>query len=227
MIVRNYQIESSQTGIHDNLKAVVQKHQAHPYQKPISTLQQSLFSRLSSLITHQNQPLILDCGCGAAMSTTRLAQQYPGHLVIGIDKSLHRLMRHRQFKQTQQQGLAHWDNMILLHADIVEQIGLMNQADWQFDRQYHLYPNPWPKAKHLQRRWHGHAIFPTLMALSNITEIRSNWLLYLQEWQYAATLLGYHTQQIQPCHPDTPLTHFEAKYFAASEPVYQLCLSRI
>jgi tRNA (guanine-N7-)-methyltransferase len=219
---RNYHIEPNQIGIHNNLTALVQKHQVQPFQKPPNQLQQTIFNRLSRLVDQQGRPLILDCGCGAAMSTVRLAQRYPHHLIIGMDKSLHRLMRHAQFKRYQQHALAHWDNIILVQANLVDQMLLMTQANWQFDQQYHLYPNPWPKSKHLARRWHGHAIFPTLMALSKVTEIRSNWLLYLQEWQYAAQLLGYQTQAIEAYQSNTPLTHFEAKYLAAGEPIYRL-----
>ena len=58
-------------------------------------------------------------------------------------------------------------------------------------KHYILYPNPWPKAKHVQRRWHGSAVFPQIIAVGQEIILRSNWLLYLEEFQLAAEVLSF------------------------------------
>ena len=84
-----YNISSTQTSIHKNLESVVKKHATSAFLKPIPTREQAIFEALQKHI--DNRSLILDAGCGTGRSTHMLAEQHPNHLVIGIDKSAHRL----------------------------------------------------------------------------------------------------------------------------------------
>jgi tRNA G46 methylase TrmB len=57
-------------------------------------------------------------------------------------------------------------NAILLRAELSDLFTLISsKSDWIIHSHYLLYPNPYPKSKHLQRRWHGHPIFPVILAL--------------------------------------------------------------
>jgi tRNA G46 methylase TrmB len=57
-------------------------------------------------------------------------------------------------------------NAILLRAELSDFFSLVAyESDWIVHSHYLLYPNPYPKAKHLKRRWHGHPIFPVMLAL--------------------------------------------------------------
>ena len=57
-------------------------------------------------------------------------------------------------------------NAILLRAELSDFYSLVAyQSDWVVKSHYLLYPNPYPKSKHLKRRWHGHPIFPVLLAI--------------------------------------------------------------
>ena len=57
-------------------------------------------------------------------------------------------------------------NAILIRAELSDFFTLIAfQSDWIVHSHYLLYPNPYPKGKHLKRRWHGHPIFPVMLAL--------------------------------------------------------------
>lgn len=57
-------------------------------------------------------------------------------------------------------------NAILLRAELSDFFSLVAyKSDWIVRSHYLLYPNPYPKAKHLKRRWHGHPIFPVMLTL--------------------------------------------------------------
>lgn len=57
-------------------------------------------------------------------------------------------------------------NAILVRAELSDFFTLVAfQSDWIIHSHYLLYPNPYPKGKHLKRRWHGHPIFPVMLAL--------------------------------------------------------------
>ena len=58
------------------------------------------------------------------------------------------------------------ENAILLRAELSDFFSLVAyQSDWVVHSHYLLYPNPYPKSKHLKRRWHGHPIFPVMLAI--------------------------------------------------------------
>ena len=99
-----------------------------------------------------SKEVILDSGCGVGLSSIKLALAYPNTPVIGIDKSTHRLSKN---KYTQQEDDCP-SNLLLLRAELVDfWLLAATTNDWHVSRHYILYPNPYPKSKHLQRRWHG------------------------------------------------------------------------
>ena len=166
------------------------------------------------------RPLVLDSFCGTGHSTETLARRHPDHLVVGIDKSSERLARH-------QAGPA--DNYLLLQADCEDIWQLLVQEQQAVDYHYLLYPNPWPKAKHLQRRVHGHGSFPWLLQLGNRAspgraspgriELRSNWQVYVEEFGLAMHLAGYRGRVTRvPAGPDLSL--FEQKYRQSGHDVW-------
>ncbi len=69
---------------------------------------------------------------------------------------------------------------------------------WQVLHHAVYYPNPWPKESEATRRFHLHPIFPTLMALSSTTELRTNWEIYAREFAEAARILQSVTTGAEP-----------------------------
>lgn len=209
------EIVSNQEGIHPDLSAVVQKHLQNPYLKPIADHTQREFDRIQAQVEQARQPLIFDSACGVGESSDKLAQQHPEHWVIGMDQSAHRLA-----KGTEQ--LAQRENLLLLQVDCVDFWRLAQAADWQLDKHYFLYPNPWPKKHHLKRRWQGHPVWPSLLALGGSWEIRSNWSIYIQEFAQAYQLSTGRLMLQESFTPDGDyLTPFERKYASSGQALYR------
>ena len=217
-----YTIKSQQTKPHDNLKQIVKKHLQTQWQKPVSDLQREIFNSINEKIKSQPKKIILDSGCGAGRSTEILAEKHPDHWVIGIDKSLSRLEKNKNFRDGSKNK-----NMILVRADVIDFWRQIIASDWSVGKHFILYPNPYPKKSQLTKRWHGHAIFPVLMQTAMQFELRSNWHLYLQEFEQAATIIYPDCNtKIQKLNPNQQaLTAFEHKYFAAKQPCYSLRLT--
>lgn len=222
-------IITNQTGIHEKLDAVVQKHLAHPFQKPYQTHTAQAFKAMDALVqafleNNTSGEIILDACCGVGQSTRILAQQNPDTLVIGVDKSGHRISRNVEgFSSTDGYQA---QNYHLVRADLNDFYRLVKAANWPVSKHYILYPNPWPKSKHLQRRWHGSAVFPQMTSIGKTLILRSNWPLYLQEFQQAAKQVNL-SGSINPLNVnEQALTPFEAKYQASGQTCWQLILNR-
>ncbi len=201
-------VTSNQPGIHEHLSAVVARHARSRFLKPISAPTQAAFEQGLEAWRASAAPLILDAGCGVGLSTLRLATRFPAHFVLGVDQSADRLSR-----------ALRWDgerpsNCLTLRADLVDFWRLMLAHQMHPQRHYLLYPNPWPKKAQLGRRWHGHPVFPTIIALGGLIECRSNWRTYVDEFGAALTQLTGKPVDTEalPDDPDGPLTPFEHKY---------------
>ncbi|MEO0318150.1 MAG: hypothetical protein RL404_1827 [Pseudomonadota bacterium] len=201
-------VTSNQPGIHEHLASVVRRHASSIFLKPVSAHTQAAFAQGLAAWQVSDAPLILDAGCGVGMSTLRLAARFPSHFVLGIDQSADRLSRAPRWEGERP------TNCLTLRADLVDFWRLMLEHEMHPERHYLLYPNPWPKKAQLGRRWHGHPVFPAIVALGGLIECRSNWQTYVDEFAAALTQLTGKavTTDAVPDDAAGPLTPFEEKY---------------
>ncbi len=213
---RSRPVYSNQAWTHPGLPALVRKHLHHPARKPIARHNRQAFEQLLHALSQRHRPLVLDSFCGTGHSTVRLAQRHPDHLVVGIDKSAHRLGKHPVTLD---------GSYLLLRADCEDIWQLLAGEGPGVDFHYLLYPNPWPKSSQLKRRVQGHPALASLLALGGQLELRSNWQVYVEEFGLALTLAGL-TPGIQQLQVTEPMTLFEKKY-ADSDHVLWRCRARL
>lgn len=196
-------VSSNQHRLHPKLAIVVRRHLETTHRAVVAAHNIQAYEALTSALRAQPRPLVLDSFCGTGHSTAALATRHPEHLVVGIDKSAQRLAKH---------PCSGNDNYLLLQADCEDIWNLLVRDGLRTDHHYILYPNPWPKAAHLQRRIHGHASFPLLLQLGGILELRSNWQIYVEEFGCAMHLAGQRgrVSMLDASSPDLSL--FEQKY---------------
>ncbi|CAA6827869.1 MAG: putative methyltransferase [uncultured Thiotrichaceae bacterium] len=206
-------VTSNQEGIHESLEDELIKHRNSAFRKPIADHTQKAFEAIANQITQHNVPIIFDSGCGTAHSTRHIANLYPDSLVIGIDRSQVRLEKNHE------EALP--ENALIAQADLVDFWRLAHQENWQLQRNFILYPNPYPKSIHVKRRWHAHPVFPTLLSLGGILELRSNWKIYVDEFAVALQYSGYSHAKTQIYTPDVAWTLFEKKYHEDEQMLYQ------
>ena len=216
-------IVTNQTGIHEKLTEIVNKHLKHPFKKPYQEHTEQAFANINAIVQAFDGTVILDSCCGVGQSTRILAKQHPNALVIGVDKSAHRITRNIE-DLTQEDSSEKVSNYHLVRADLNDFYRLVLAANWPVSKHYILYPNPWPKSKHIQRRWHGSAVFPYILQIGQQITLRSNWVLYLEEFQMAASIAGV-TGVISKVNDNEPLTPFEAKYQASGQECWQLSIT--
>ncbi|OGB27593.1 MAG: SAM-dependent methyltransferase [Burkholderiales bacterium RIFCSPLOWO2_02_FULL_57_36] len=225
-------IVSSQADIHDQLEKLVARHAASRFLKPITPYSEAAFNAsITAWRAAGEPPLILDAGCGTGVSTLNLAARFPEHFVIGVDQSADRLGRKIAWPGTLP------SNFTKVRADLIDYWRLMQQAEIHPDRHYVLYPNPWPKKHHIGRRWHGHPVFPAIVALGGHFECRSNWRIYIEECAAALKQLtaikveteAYYPEKTEVLERDSnilsassfPITPFEGKYLASGHSLWR------
>ena len=207
------QVTSNQTQPYEKLAQVIERHQQSTFQKPIAEFNRQAFEQAQKRLTEHGGPLILDSCCGVGQSTRLLAERFPNHFILGVDRSADRLERKLGKLPA---------NACLIRADLVDFWRLAVAADWQVEQHFLLYPNPSPKKKDFKLRWHGHPVFKHLVALGGRLECRTNWQLYVEEMQQALQLMGITASLQQLTEIEQPLTPFERKYAKSGHDLWQL-----
>jgi len=211
-------VRSSQHALHPRLEECVRRHLNARWQSGIHSPTRQAFDRLSALLLPgEHDSLILDSGCGTGASTSRLARRWPGHVVIGVDRSAARLAMTGGWNFPFRQG-----NCIWMRGELASFWRLALEAGWHPCKHFLLYPNPWPKPRHLKKRWHAHPVFPALLKLGGKMELRTNWDIYAREFACAARLASDREVSLARLDIREPLSPFEAKYQASGHSLWSV-----
>ena len=213
-------VSSTQAGIHPNLETCVHKHLETAWAQPLHSPTVEIYRQLDQKgVFSDCRPVILDSGCGTGKSTRRLAEMFPDHLVIGVDRSSSRLA-----KSGVHSSFLHTENCILIRAELATFWRLLLKSGLSPQRHFLFYPNPWPKPGHLSCRWHGHPVFPQLLELGGNIELRCNWEVYAREFAKAAVIATGAEISVKKIEPDNGISPFEQKYLERGQSLFSVCI---
>ncbi|PWJ68124.1 MULTISPECIES: class I SAM-dependent methyltransferase [unclassified Fibrobacter] len=255
-------VTSNQEDLYKNLEQVVRKYAATRFLRPVADHTREAFESAKQFVQnfYQGHPelvsgsalaVILDSGCGTGESTLHLARRFPGVPVIGIDKSAIRLSKAGNVHQLEQPTSGDLgmtgsspSNAFWVRGELLDfwRLALEEQQAGRWHILHHavFYPNPWPKESEATRRFHLHPIFPTLTALGDVTELRTNWEIYAREFAEASRILADAAQQPMPSalgmtpqvisceafNPEFPETAFERKYKEARQQLWRVLVKK-
>ena len=230
-------VTSNQDDIYKNLEAVVRKYAATTFLRPVADHTREAFEQACDFVRGFNAAgcaeLVLDSGCGTGESTLHLARKFPNVPVIGIDKSAVRLSKAGNERQLEVSAGGSCDvpaNAFWVRAELLDfwclALEKVDAGEWKILRHALYYPNPWPKESEATRRFHLHPIFPTMLRLSPVTELRTNWEIYAREFAEAAHVLGdalslKFNVELGAFDPENPETAFERKYKEARQQLWR------
>ena len=210
-------VASNQTGIHPDLERVVLRHRRRRFRRAVAAHSLHAFLSIDDEVHASRLPVIIDSGCGGGENTRALAALRPQAMVVGVDKSAVRLAH--AHARAREQPLS---NLRYVRAELGDFWRLAADSGWPVEAHYLLYPNPWPKKKHLLRRWHGHPALMDLIRLGGQIDLRSNWRIYAEEFVFALRVLGFAGAELSAWWPDRTVSPFERKYLASAHRLYRV-----
>lgn len=166
----------------------------------------------------------LELGSGTGMFALNYAKQHRERHLIAIEQTVNKF---NTFNRAVELDQAH--NLTPVHADATLWVERYLPKH-SIERLFILYPNPYPKKKQKNLRWHYmpamHAILDVLQPGSPITFCTNlRWLVdeaavqFHRGWKLELVSL----EPIQQ-HSRTPLTRFEKKYLERGETCFELQL---
>lgn len=210
---------SNQTEPHEHVNLIVEKHLRSQFKQPIAPHNQAAYQAFTSQL--DGKPLIVDSGCGTGKSTLIIAKMYPEAFIVGVDKSAHRIELAKT-RKTDEKAVGLSNNYCFVRSDLTDFYRLMANEGIKLYKHFILYPNPWPKKQHLQRRWHGSPVFKDILTLGGCLELRSNWRIYIEEFAIALQAANQSGVISSIIIGNEPISDFEEKYHASNHDLWKL-----
>ena len=166
-------------------------------------------------------PLQVDLGCGDGSFLFALAQQMPEKNFLGTERLLHRVKKACRKAET-------IDNMRVLRIESAYAVRHLLPA--QSVEMFHLlFPDPWTKRKHHQRRIVGLDFLRTVhdaLTPDGVLRIATDHQDYFEQIQQVAARTQIFDVSKNGS-ADFPPSTFEAQYQQQSVPIYRLELRKI
>lgn len=179
------------------------------------------FRPLAPLVK-KGAPLDIEIGCGVGFHPIRYAKENPGRTLIAFERTSEkfekfegRLEHHKEIK-----------NVIAVHGDAIPWIAHCIEKEF-VDRYFILYPNPYPKEKQKNLRFHEMPFFSCLVeTMKNGGELT---LATNEKFYYEAAkekivkdwgLKIVEDRLIEKS--EKPRTHFEKKYLLRGDQCWNL-----
>lgn len=184
----------------------------------------------SSTVVDKRDFNVLEIGCGVGLHPILYSKKHPLHRVFAVEST------HERFEKFQRRLMAHsyLININAIHAD-ARLWGAQHLASSSLDRVFILYPNPYPKKKHSNLRWHSMPFTKVLVdsiKVGGVLEFATNLKDYASE-ALEELLKKYPFELVSMVDLKTfPLsyvgdTHFERKYLQRGESCYRFSLKKV
>lgn len=223
------EVTSNQAGVLENVEQLVLRYVNSEFRRPLAAHTVEAFEKANEFVKVSGKTVVLDSGCGTGRSSFALAAKFHDSVVVAVDKSAVRLTK-AALQNEECVELA--KRIFFVRGELLDFWRLVKDAGWNIVHHAVYYPNPWPKSNEATRRFHLSPVFPTMLKLSPVTELRTNWKIYAEEFAMAARIAG--KAMSMPLHaelsafvPITPETAFEEKYSGAGQTLYKVLVNRM
>lgn len=167
-------------------------------------------------------PLDVEIGCGVGLHPIQYAKAHPNRYLVAIEQTRNKFAKfQRRFDHH------HLPNLLPVHANAISWVS-HRLNDHSVDNFYFLYPNPNPKGKDFNKRWHAMPFMEKVLAClkpSGRIHLATNEAFYAVEaranFERVWNLETVKFERIQ-AGDITPRTHFERKYLARRETCFDM-----
>lgn len=174
------------------------------------------------------QKLVLEVGCGVGLHPIRWAQHNKGSGIIAIERTQNKFQKFKG-RLENHKGL---ENLYAVGEEA--ELWLPNNLEkTSLNQIFLLYPNPYPKEKQANKRWHRNPFFEFLIEClkpcGTIT-MATNERFYLNEFKdyclnhWKLTLVA--ETKLNTLNDFKPRTHFEKKYLLNNEDCSELVFTK-
>ncbi len=173
-------------------------------------------------------PYSLEIGAGVGWHSIQWAQSHPQENLISLERTKTKFAK---FKQRQSRH--NLNNLFLSNNDALDWLPA-NLTTITLRRVFFLYPNPYPKERQANKRWHRSSLFHFILdrlSLGGTIHLATNEEFYASEAQLYFTQfwnLDIERQEVlTQATFSEPRTHFEKKYLNRGHNLYDFVFRKV
>lgn len=170
----------------------------------------------------------IEIGCGVGLHPIRYAKTNPSRFIIAIEHTREKYEKFIRRVRTEQ-GL---NNLYPVHANAISWISHM-VPEGTISRYFILYPNPYPKARDLGKRWYAMPFMQRLLFTlkpGGTINLATNCDFYAEEaklhFEECWGLKFCSMREMNKQSLDQARTHFEYKYLERREKCFDLVFKK-
>ena len=174
-----------------------------------------------------SEPPFIEVGCGNGFHSIQLAKNNPDRPIIAIERTKHKFSAFESRVKSH-----HLKNLYPVFGDATHWLP-SNIESIKIQSYYFLYPNPYPKEKQANKRFHRSPFLEYVIA--SLKQDGSLFFATNEKW-FHEECIEYCTQnwglkmiknvEISTSNTTTPLTYFEKKYLERGQTCYHLCFQK-
>ncbi len=172
------------------------------------------------------RPLDVEIGCGVGLHPIQFAKAHPDRYLVAIEHTREKFEKFRRRFERH-----HLPNLLPVHANAISWVSHC-LGDETVDNFYFLYPNPNPKGKDFNKRWHAMPFMEKVIRClkpNGRIHLATNETFYAIEakanFEQVWSLKTVRFERIQ-AGDVRPRTHFEKKYLARAHTCFDLIFSK-
>ena len=172
----------------------------------------------------QQQPLVLEIGCGVGFHPIQYSLAHPEHNMIAIEKTKERFTKFKRRYSKHKQAT----NLLPVQANAIDWIS-QNIQPKELSQIFLLYPCPYPKNKQANKRWFnmpfmGH-LLQCLQPGGTLTLVTNEQFYFEEACERAQSTWNVTILKSEAfTSSQKPRTHFEKKYLEAGQTCYELII---
>ncbi len=193
---------------------------------PLSEGAENEIQRAKVWLLKSDLPLTVEVGCGAGYHPLAFVRANPRTRILAFERTTTKYEKANHRLRTHLAKSSEYERCLIIHGDATHlwsDLFLPKSLDGLF----FLYPNPYPKKQHANRRLAGMPFFATAiesLKLGGKLVFATNDRNYYDELR--THLAGLKNLTIEKDGPvslhSKPRSHFEKKYLARGEPCYEI-----
>jgi len=199
--------------------------------RPFNSTQLPLPPQKSHLLIPKNQSVEIEIGCGVGLHPVQRATLLPETFFVGIEHTKEKFQKF--LRRTSNHP--HLKNLHAIHANAISWITHFVPKE-SVDRYWILYPNPYPKKKQQNMRWHLMPFMEKLLWTlkpGGELHLSTNMQYYADEAEFyflkhwkleAKSKQTLHINTLSPA--GVAKTHFEKKYLLRGQNCYDLVFKK-
>lgn len=198
---------------------------------PLTAGADAEIQRAKSWLSRNQLPLSVEVGCGAGYHPLLFVRDNPTKRILAFERTTVKFEKAKHRLESHLAKSTEYERCLIVHGDATH-LWANLISPLSLDTIYFLYPNPYPKNQHANRRLARMPFFATALEslkLGGRVVFSTNEKLYFEELLEHMRQLNYlKVDKVGGLAADQkPRSHFEKKYLERGETCYEIIAEKI